>query len=235
MSGGAKLDIPETSSASSVSEKYADRMKRLRDLHIMRNEARQLNHQEVVAEDKRNKLPANWEARKRRAEWILQDDESRKVAEEKGEDYDRLKLLNVGALEAEILDRKKKKKNPDTGFADYEQATIRQYNRLVKNIKPDMESYDRQREKVGEAFYGGKNTILHGLHEDSKEGIDRMVEDLEKQISKREKYSRRRMHNDDADIDYINERNMKFNKKLERFYGEHTTEIKQNLERGTAV
>lgn len=54
-------------------------------------------------------------------------------------------------------------------------------------------------------------------------------------IAKREKYSRRRMHNDDADIDYINERNMKFNKKLERFYGEHTTEIKQNLERGTAV
>lgn len=54
-------------------------------------------------------------------------------------------------------------------------------------------------------------------------------------IAKKEKYSRRRMHNDDADIDYINERNMKFNKKLERFYGEHTTEIKQNLERGTAV
>lgn len=54
-------------------------------------------------------------------------------------------------------------------------------------------------------------------------------------VAKREKYSRRRMHNDDADIDYINERNMKFNKKLERFYGAHTTEIKQNLERGTAV
>lgn len=54
-------------------------------------------------------------------------------------------------------------------------------------------------------------------------------------ILKREKYSRRRAHNDDEDIDYINERNMKFNKKLERFYGEHTLEIKQNLERGTAV
>jgi pre-mRNA-splicing factor SYF2 len=54
-------------------------------------------------------------------------------------------------------------------------------------------------------------------------------------IGKREKYSRRRTHNDDADIDYINERNMKFNKKLERFYGQYTTEIKQNLERGTAV
>ena len=54
-------------------------------------------------------------------------------------------------------------------------------------------------------------------------------------IAKREKYSRRRTHNDDADIDYINDRNMKFNNKLERFYGQYTTEIKQNLERGTAV
>lgn len=54
-------------------------------------------------------------------------------------------------------------------------------------------------------------------------------------IDKRSKYSRRRTFDEDADIDYINERNMKFNKKLERFYGPYTTEIKQNLERGTAV
>ena len=43
------------------------------------------------------------------------------------------------------------------------------------------------------------------------------------------------MHDDDADIDYINERNMKFNQKLERFYGKYTKDIKDNLERGTAV
>ena len=54
-------------------------------------------------------------------------------------------------------------------------------------------------------------------------------------IEKRAKYSRRRTHDEDDDIDYINERNMNFNKKLERFYGKYTTEIKQNLERGTAV
>ena len=58
---------------------------------------------------------------------------------------------------------------------------------------------------------------------------------LRGRIEKRAKYSRRRLHDDDADIDYINERNMKFNKKLERFYGPYTQEIKQNLERGTAV
>ncbi|BES98820.1 pre-mRNA-splicing factor [Nesidiocoris tenuis] len=217
------------------SNKYAERLKKLKDLHLKRNEARQMNHKEVVEEDKRLKLPSNWEAKKRKNEWILNEESEKDKAAERGEDYDRVKLLNISASDAERLEWKKKKKNPDQGFADYEQATFRQYTRLVKNIKPDQQAYQEQRKKLGDAFYGGPNTILHGLHKDTKEGIDRMVEDLEKQVAKREKYSRRRTHNDDADIDYINDRNMKFNKKLERFYGQYTTEIKQNLERGTAV
>ena len=228
----------EGSSATekSVASRHAERMKRLRDLHTKRNEARQQNHKEVVEEDKRKKLPSNWESRKRQAEWIVQDEAARKDAQEKGEDYDRTKLLRIGAIEAERIARKRmNKKNPDPGFSDYEQAAIRQYNRLVRNIKPNMETYDQARDKLGPAFYGDRNTILHGLHEDKKEAIDKMVEDLEKQIAKRDKYSRRRMHNDDADIDYINERNAKFNQKLERFYGEYTRETKLNLERGTAI
>lgn len=217
-------------------EKQAERMKRLRQLHTQRNEARTHNHQEVVAEDARNKLPANWENRKRRAEWLLEDHKARQEASEKGEDYDRSKLLHISASQAEKLDRKKKKKNPDMGFSDFEAATKRQYDRLIRNMPTkDMERYEEMKEKYGNAFYGGPNVIIHGLHEDRKEAVDNMVKDLEEQIAKRDKYSRRRTHNDDADIDYINERNAKFNKKLERFYGEHTAEIKQNLERGTAV
>ena len=38
-------------------------------------------------------------------------------AEARGEDYDRLKLLNVSAEEAERWEQKKKKKNPDQGFS----------------------------------------------------------------------------------------------------------------------
>lgn len=77
--------------------------------------------------------------------------------------------------------------------------------------------------------------IFTGTHKDTPQAIDRMVESVEQQIMKRKSFSRRRTHNDDADIDYINEKNARFNKKLERFYGEHTAEIKQNLERGTAI
>lgn len=50
---------------------------------LSQNEARMQNHKEVVEEDKRNKLPSNWESRKRQAEWIMQDEAARKEAETK--------------------------------------------------------------------------------------------------------------------------------------------------------
>jgi len=183
-------------------------------LHKLRNEARVQNHQEVIAEDARNKLPKNWESRKRQADWILEDEKARTAAEADGEDYDRLKLLDISAIDAEKIERKKKKKNPDIGFASYESQTARQYNRLVKNMPArDMTKYEKQKQELGEAFYGGPNTILHNIIKDSPSAVDNMVKDLEQQIERRSKFSRRRTYNADADVDFINERNSKFNKK----------------------
>ena len=98
-----------------------------------------------------------------------------------------------------------------------------------------MGQYEVAKHRAGDAFYAEAGTIVHGAHKDSKEAIDKMAIDVIKQQEKRDKFSRRRRHDPDADIDYINERNMNFNKKLERFYGSYTKEIKDNLERGTAV
>merc|ERR1712079_845128 len=72
----------------SVKEKYAERMKKLRDLHMKRNEARKLNHQEVVEEDRRNKEPKNMEARRRRAEYILKEEELKAKCLEEGKDFE---------------------------------------------------------------------------------------------------------------------------------------------------
>lgn len=222
---------------TSVADRMKERMERLKKLHNARNEARVDNHKETVAEDERNKLPKNWEAKKRQADWLIDDKKARDVVAEKGLDYDRVKLLNVSAVEAERVDKlKSKKKNGDPGFSDYESATARQYQRLIKSMPPpDMDKYERQKEELGDNFYGGSNPVLFGLHKDSKQAVDKMVKDLDGQIAKRKKYSRRRTHNDDEDISYINDRNARFNKKLDRFYGEYTQEIKQNLERGTAI
>ena len=51
-----------------------------RTLFLLQNEARKLNHQEVVEEDRRNKLPTNWEAKKRRLEWEEEEERKRKVS-----------------------------------------------------------------------------------------------------------------------------------------------------------
>jgi len=222
-----------TVNGDDVQKKY---MSKLRDLHLKRNEARKLNHQEVSSEDQRKKLPKNFEAMKRRAEWELEDKEARKKAEEEGVDYDRVKLLEQTAEDVDIFDRRKwKKRNIDPGFSDYATAQLRQYDTLTKQMKPDLETYQASKEKMGEAAFPGAHNIMYGTGKASEKGIDRMVGDLEKQIEKRSKYHRRRQHHDEADIDYINERNMKFNQKAERFYGQYTKEIKQNLERGTAI
>ncbi|KAK3553926.1 hypothetical protein QTP70_015282, partial [Hemibagrus guttatus] len=226
----------EESTESLASQKREERLRKFRELHLKRNEARKLNHQEVAEEDKRLKLPSNWEAKKARLEYELMVDEKKKECAAKGEDYNRVKLLEISAEDAERWERKKKRKqNPDPGFSGYAEAQLRQYHRLTKQIKPDMEGYERQREEYGEDFHPTSNSLIHGTHVPSRDAIDRMQEDIDKQIEKRSKFSRRRAYNDDADIDYINERNAKFNKKAERFYGKYTAEIKQNLERGTAV
>ena len=214
----------------------SERLKKFRELHMRRNEARKLNHQEVVEEDRRSKLPSNYEAQQKRLEWELADAKARQEAKEKGEDYERLKMLEVSADDLERMDRKRKKKNPDPGFTDFQQVQYRQYQRLTKQFKPELSEYEKQKEELGDSVYAGVNTILVGqINKPSEGAIDRMVEDLDKQEAKRAKFSRRREFRADADVDYINERNRKFNIKAGRFYDKYTSEIKQNLERGTAI
>ena len=69
----------------------------------------------------------------------------------------------------------------------------------------------------------------------SKAGVDRMVAELAERAAGREKFSRRRAFNEEEDVSYINERNRMFNKKAMRAYEPYTLEIRQNIERGTAL
>jgi len=52
---------------------------------------------------------------------------------------------------------------------------------------------------------------------------------------KKNKFSRKRLNEDEGDITYINERNRVFNKKIARYYDKYTAEIRASFERGTAL
>lgn len=217
----------------------SDFKEKLQKLKEKRKQISQTNFKEVLEENERLKRPANWEKKLDRNQKKIETEEEKQRAEELGQDYELKKSLNIQANEFDKWDKiKASKKKQDPGFIDYESATRRQYNRLAKQLNPDMEEYNKLKEEIGEkAFYLSKDSEVPKkiLTKDSKEGIERMVEDVNKQIEVRSKRSRRRAFDDEADVDYINERNMRFNKKLERFYGEYTDEIKQNFERGTAT
>ena len=46
---------------------------------FLKNEARKLNHKEVVEEDRKSKLPTNFEAKRKRIEWEEEQEKKRKV------------------------------------------------------------------------------------------------------------------------------------------------------------
>ncbi|GAB9464179.1 hypothetical protein Gpo141_00001619 [Globisporangium polare] len=67
------------------------------------------------------------------------------------------------------------------------------------------------------------------------ENLERMAQELEERIKARKKFSRRRQHYEGEDVDYINDQNRLFNRKAKQAFDKYTVEIRQNLERGTAL
>ena len=66
--------------------------------------------------------------------------------------------------------------------ADFAQLQHRQYERQIKQMEPDMAAYEKQKRELGEDFYPGVNTLLHGGEGGvSEAGMERMAADLEKQ------------------------------------------------------
>ncbi|KAI0981035.1 hypothetical protein GJ496_011897 [Pomphorhynchus laevis] len=200
-------------------------------------EAVKLNNKAIVEEDRIKSLPYNYVKKQERIEKQMRKLEAEKELKEQGRDYAREQSLNYTAEECERWMRKKRKHyNVNEDSQSLFTNCDRQYYRLTKQIKPDINKYNEQKAKMKpEDFYAASNSLVHGTHKASSDAIEKIVNDLNSQELRRQKSSRRRIIDLDADIDYINERNRVYNQKIDRFFGKYTAEIKQNLERGTAV
>lgn len=137
----------------------------------------------MIEEDRKLKLPANWEKQKERLEYEEEKDKKRKDIEDQGLPYDRVRALDWTAEECDAWERKRMRKhNPDTGFADFDQASFRQYERLTKQLDPDMDNYQKQKDELGnEDFYATTSTLTYGTHKPAPSAVDKMVVDLQKQ------------------------------------------------------
>jgi len=179
--------MSEVGESSSAAARQAEFKKRLRQLHDRRFEARKANRAEVVEEDRREKLPPNFEQKLARKQWQIDDLERRKDFEERGEDYERARMLETQADSADkVSAAKRRKQNPDSGFTTYDAMTLRQYQSQTKQMKPDMKNYAVEKADKGSAFYPTVNTLLQGSHYPSRDNITKMTEDLEKTIETRQ-------------------------------------------------
>ncbi|KIK47967.1 hypothetical protein CY34DRAFT_21132 [Suillus luteus UH-Slu-Lm8-n1] len=172
------------------------------------------------------------------------------------------KLAEVLRTQAEAGERTKKARKArraDYEFHDDAYAARRHYKKDLDLIKPDLAAYSQQKEVVlglapgslaksgigssaliafdpssGQS-YRDANTLLYAGNKPTEDAIDRVVGEINRDIDKKGKFSRKRLDEDEGEITYINERNRVFNKKIARYYHQYTSEIRASFEPGTAL
>jgi len=214
-----------------------ERERRLFELRLKMNQCRASNNKEVVEEQKRAADPEyamrqaraqQKREREEKADAQQEGDETRAKTVPKGKEY---MLETVETVE--MKDAKKKKGNPEAfGWDVFNQdSLLRAHEKRLKHITFEEKAYKEQKEQLQ-----GDTSLFAGFgHKPTEEAKERLQGAVEKILDKKKDFSRRREYCPEEDVTYINERNRHFNKKMQRYFGAYTEEIRQNLERGTAL
>ncbi|KAF9286980.1 hypothetical protein BGZ68_002360 [Mortierella alpina] len=241
----------ETARAGDAPLTMAERMEKLKGLRQKLNASKQANRTDLMAEHQKSKVNRKEEHKKERAREEAEKLMAKRDAEEAGEDYERSQFWGYSAESVERWTEKQEAKRirMDNKFTDWDQVNHKKYLKQVAELKPNLAAYNAKKEAAmhtnedGElvvssdsGFYRDANSVA--FLSDAKPNalaVDRLAADVAKQIDARSKFSKRRAHKEDEDVNYINDANQRFNQKIARFYDKHTKEIRDDFERGTAL
>lgn len=215
--------------------KLTGRQKKLFELRLRRNEARKANQTEILAEKKRQEPPQESRGISKQ-KWIEDKKKSLgKLLDANGLDLSKAYMLDTQEA-AETKYKKWDKKPAPFGWDVFNQKSLyNAYKKRTKNIPLNADEYTKMKETDPEFYRDGSSLQYGKAPKLPEENIDKMVQELEDRDQKRKAFSRRRRFHEEKDVDSINDRNEHFNKKIERAFGKYTVEIKNNLERGTAL
>ncbi|CAD7959406.1 unnamed protein product [Amoebophrya sp. A120] len=159
----------------------------------------------------------------------------RRAAAPKGKEY--LQEPMEISMAKEMKKRKKMTADENIAYNVFNQDSLyRAQEKRNNEIVFDHHSYQQQKKELGEdVFYNDRAQYLVSGFKETPANKQKFLDAMAKAEEKKNAFSRRRTHVDDADFQHINERNRVYNQKMDRFYGDHTLEIRQNLERGTAL
>lgn len=221
-----KLSKEEKEMKAKDTSKMSKRQRRLFQVRLLLNQSRKANRKEVKEEQGRMTGKSSDSARRRRdylkrkAKW---EDELRANGEDPAESFMFETAESVGYREQ----KKGAKQKAAYGWNVFNQDA------LVKAMEKRQAKVRRTENKESVSA----NDLVFSLnsHEPSESDKDFMVSELTETLARHAKFSRRRQHYAEKNIDSINHRNEVFNRKLARSYDKYTAEIKANLERGTAL
>lgn len=190
----------------------ASRLAKFQSLRDLREEASLANLEATKEEDAYLKVNPRTKARLDRKRAEVEKYLAKQNAATLGIDLERIQNRKYTAEEVAAWNKlqEEKQSRKDPGFTDYTQLAFRKYEKKIAAL-----------EKA--APVPGQNSMASLSAEiiaDEAEGA---------------KYSKRRKFDEHEDVTYINLRNYRFNKKIARAYDKYTAELKDNLERGTAL
>lgn len=247
---GAGERAPEGAHAEIVdaAAKAKERMERFKALQARAKTGAQKNLKEATLESQRLATDPNLLTSLNRKAAVASHNLLKADTEISGGDFERKRAWDWTIEESERWDKRIKKKDAhrdDQAFQDYRQDSRKVYKRQIRDLKPDMDHYEKQKmaavEKAAASggleivetedgelvavdkdgtFYSTADSTGFVEHKPPKEAVDRLVKDLQQAEEARLKKRRDKMgaNGDDGDVTYINEKNKQFNQKLNRFY-----------------
>lgn len=227
------------SSSSSAAKPANDMQTRLFNLQLKINQGRKANKTEVEEEYKRMTQPKYENKQRYNAKMAELAEEAAKDGSEgdqapkppaKVDPNDA--LLQQTAGQAEQSREKNLKKEAQKATFGWQAFTVdAKYNAYKKRLKK-LPTHAA----VSTDGSAGESILEHGINNKvTSYGLERLQKDIVDKNIAMQKHSKRRAHVEAADVDYINDKNANFNKKLKKSFDKYTVEIRQNLERGTAV
>ena len=216
-------------------------------LNFAQQKSAQTNLKEAAAESQRLATDPNLLSALSRKQAIASHNLLKADTAASGEDFERKRAWDWTIDESEKWDKrmdKKEKHRQDVAFQDYTQDARKIYKRQVRELKPDMEGYEKEKaaavEKAarsggleiietddGELVAVDKNGTFYSTADSTdfienkpeKAAVDRLVKDLQRAEDTRMRKRRERgKGDDDGDVTFINDKNKQFNQKLARFY-----------------
>lgn len=250
--------MPEQSTTTeedSISaDKNKERQERFKALQARAQTSARKNLKEAAAESQRLATDPNLLSSLSRKQAIASHKLLKADTDADGEDFERKRAWDWTIDESERWDKrmeKKEKHREDVAFQDYTQDARKIYKRQLREMKPDMEGYEKEKAVAVQkaALSGGLEIVetddgelvavdKHGSfystadstdfieNKPERAAVDRLVNDLKKAEETRLRKRRDRgKGDDDGDVTFINDKNKQFNQKLARFYNKVSSSL----------